>query len=137
MGNLGGYQTITTVVKNLGGPAKATVIVGSGVATGGYVVLRCAEAGVKRAVRASKAALARRNAPCATKDQVFHVVSDGGDDSGLRLSAGDEYRVMECDGDAVQIEVLGGAGNPYFVSAGFLRSVSGFPAEDADSANDQ
>ncbi|GAA3122833.1 hypothetical protein GCM10020254_82420 [Streptomyces goshikiensis] len=125
------------MLKSLGGPTKATVIVGSGVATGGYVVLRCAEAGVKKAVKASKAALAKRNAPCATKDQVFKVVSDGRDDSGLRLSAGDEYRVMDCDGDAVQIEVLGGADNPYFVSAGFLRSISGFPAEDADSVNGQ
>ncbi|MGW6875874.1 hypothetical protein ACWGHA_26460 [Streptomyces xanthophaeus] len=137
MGNLGGYQTITTVIKSLGGPAKATIIVGSVVATGGYGVLRCAEAGVKKAVKASKAALAKRNAPCAGKDQVFAVASDGEDGSGLRLSAGDEYRVMECDGDAVQIEVLGDADNPYFVSAEFLRSVSGFPAEDADSANDQ
>ncbi|MFG2979568.1 hypothetical protein ACGFYY_42100 [Streptomyces sp. NPDC048331] len=133
MSNLGGYKTITTVVKSLGGPAKATVIVGSVVATGGYMVLRCAEAGVKNAVKASKAALAKRNAPCATKDQVFKVVSDGGDDSGLRLSVGDEYRVMDCDGDAIQIEVLGGAGNPYFVSAAFLRSVSGFPTESAPS----
>ncbi|AYV32875.1 hypothetical protein EES41_39575 (plasmid) [Streptomyces sp. ADI95-16] len=101
------------------------------------MVLRCAEAGVKKAVKASKAALAKRNAPCATKDQVFEVVSDGRDDSGLRLSAGDEYRVMDCDGDAVQIEVPCGADNPYFVSAGFLRSVSGFPTEDADSVNGQ
>ena len=71
------------------------------------------------------------------EDQVFEVISDGEDGSGLRLSVGDEYRVMECDGDAVQIEVLGDADNPYFVSAEFLRSVSGFPAEDADSANGQ
>lgn len=126
MGNLGGYQRITTVTKNLGGPAKAVVIVGSVVATSGYMVGRCIEAVVK----ASKA---KRNTPCATKDQIFEVVSDGDDGSGLRLSAGDEYRVMECDGDSVQIEVLGGVDNPYFVSAGFLRLVSGFPAEDAGS----
>lgn len=96
------------------------------------MVLRCAEAGVKKAVKASKAALAKRNVLCAGKDQIFEVVCDGEDGSGLRLSAGDEYRVMECDGDAVQIEVLGGADNPYFVSAGFLRSVSGFPAAPSD-----
>lgn len=56
-------------------------------------LLRCAEAGAKKAVKASKAALAKRNAPCATKDQVFEVVSDGGDGSGLRLSA------VVCTGD--------------------------------------
>lgn len=40
MSNLGGYQRITTVIKSLGGPTKATVIVGSVVATGGFGVLR-------------------------------------------------------------------------------------------------
>lgn len=65
------------------------------------------------------------------------MVFDGEDDSGLRLSVGEAYRVMERDGDSVQIEVLDGADNPYFVSAKFLRSVSGFPADKANSANDQ
>ena len=131
MGNLGGYQTITTVIKALGGPAKATAIGVTVVGVSGYGIGRGAEAGVK----ALKASLTKRNAPCATKDQVFEVVSDGEDGSGLRLSVGDAYRVMDCDGDAVQIEVLGSVDNPYFVSAEFLRLVSDFPAEDADSAN--
>jgi hypothetical protein len=137
MGNLGGYQTITKVIKALGGPAKATVIGVTVVSVSGYGIGRGAEAGAKKAVKALKASLAKRNAPCATKDQVFEVVSDGEDGSGLRLSVGDAYRVMERDGDAVQIEVLGAVDNPYFVSAEFLRSVSGFPTEDAGSTNGQ
>ena len=44
---------------------------------------------------------------------------------------GDEYRVLECDGDAILIEVLGDPGSPYFVSSKFLRSVSDFPQEDS------
>jgi hypothetical protein len=137
MGNLGGYQAMTTTVKNLGGPAKAMVKVGSVLVVAGYVVGRSAEAGGRKAFKAFTVARAKRNVPCATKDQVFKVASDGEDGSGLRLNAGDEYRVMECDGDAVQIEVLGGADNPYFASVEFLRSVSDFPADDTASTNDQ
>ncbi|GAA2009178.1 hypothetical protein [Catenulispora subtropica] len=133
MGNLGGYQTITKTVKSLGGPKKATTIL----VVGSYAVLRCVEAGGKKAVKAVTAARVARNTPCATKDKIFAVASDGEDGSGLRLSAGDEYRVMECDGDAIQIEVLGAADNPYFVSSEFLRSVSDFPADDTDSTNDR
>lgn len=61
----------------------------------------------------------------------FAVSSPGEDGSGLTLRAGDEYRVLECDGDAVLIEVLNDRGNPYFVSGEFLRKVSDFPAEGA------
>ena len=137
MSNLGGYQAVTTAIKRLGGPTQAAVIAVSVVGVGGYMVLRSGEAGMKKAITALKTGFAKRNAPCTAKDQVFEVVSDGEDGSGLRLRVGDEYRVMECDGDAIQIEVLGGADNPYFVSAEFLRSVSSFPTEDADSANGQ
>jgi hypothetical protein len=34
---------------------------------------------------------------------------------------------LECDGDAILIEVVGDPDNPYFVSSKFLRSVSNFP----------
>jgi hypothetical protein len=68
--------------------------------------------------------------PCATKGQVFEVVSDGENSSGLELWAGNEYRVLECDGDAILIEVLDNADNPYFVSGEFLATISDFPAED-------
>ena len=118
--NLGGYQTITRVVKALGGPVRAAVIGVTAVGVSGYGIGRGAEVGVKKAVKAVKAGFTKRNAPCATKDQVFEVVSDGEDGSGLRLSVGDAYRVMECDGDAVQIEVLDDVDNPHFASAEFF-----------------
>lgn len=38
------------------------------------------------------------------------------------MSAG----VLECDGDAILIDVLGDHGRPYCVSSTFLRSVSDF-----------
>jgi hypothetical protein len=125
MGNLGDYQAMTTFAKKFGGPkvlAVATAMLG-------YAVLRPAEAGVKKGIRAIKG----RRAPCATKGQVFRATSDD-DDRGLKLRVGDEYRVLECDGDAILIEVLGDPGSPYFVSSKFLRSVSDFPQDDADGS---
>lgn len=41
---------------------------------------------------------------------------------------------MECDGDAILIEVLDDPNNPYFVSSRLLRLISDFP-QDARGAN--
>ncbi|MFD6818796.1 hypothetical protein ACFWC5_00295 [Streptomyces sp. NPDC060085] len=126
MGNLGGYQVMTTLAKKVGGPAALAVVT----AVSGWAIVRGAEAGLKGGFRAAK----KRNAPCSTKGQVFDVVSDGEDGKGLVLRAGDRYRVMECDGEAILIEVLGGTNNPYFTSAQFLASVSGFPTAEKTKA---
>lgn len=124
MGNLGGYQTMTTLAKRVGGPGALTLVI----AVGGWAFGRGAEAGGKSVFKAARAAAMKRNAACSTKGQVFAVVSDGEDGKGLELRAGDQYRVMECDREAILIEVLGGTNNPYFTSEQFLASVSGFPA---------
>jgi hypothetical protein len=47
----------------------------------------------------------------------------------LVLKVGDEYRVIERDGDATLIEVLGDPKNPYVVSAELLKAVSNFSPE--------
>ncbi|WP_088988268.1 hypothetical protein [Micromonospora chokoriensis] len=121
---------MTTIAKKVGGPVGLLfATLGSG-----YLIGRTAEAGGKKAFKASLAALKKRNTPCATKGQLFRVVTDGEDGSGLKLSAGDEYRVLECDGDAILIEVLSDPNNPYFVSSEFLTTISDFPAEDTGEA---
>ncbi|MEV6019319.1 hypothetical protein [Streptomyces sp. NPDC051997] len=126
MGNLGGYQLMTRLAKKVGGPAALAVVT----AVSGWAIGRAAEAGGK----AAKAAARKRNAPCSTKGRVFDVVSDGEDSRGLALRAGDQYRVMECDGEAILIEVLGDTNNPYFTSAQFLESVSSFPTAEKPNA---
>jgi hypothetical protein len=120
MSNLGVYQTLTTIAKKAGGPTRLVAII----AVGGYGILRASEAGAKRAVRTIK----ERSAPCATKGQVFRVTSEG-NAGGAKMRVGDEYRVLECDGDAILIEVLGDLDSPYFVSSKFLSSVSDFPRD--------
>jgi len=125
MSNLGRYQAMTTIAKKVGGPTVLAAMT----FVGGYLVLRPAEAGAKKAARVIKG----RSAPCATKGKVFRVHAVG-EESGLQIRVGDEYRVLECDGDAILIEVLGDPHNPYFVSSRFLRSISDFPPDDIASA---
>lgn len=121
MSNLGAYQDVVTMIKKLGGPRVALPVV---IATS-YAVGRGLEAGVRKTVKEIR----KRNAPCATKDRIFTVVTEGQADGGPRLRTGDKYRVLECDGDAVLIEVLENPDNPYFVSGNFLAAISDFPAE--------
>lgn len=123
MGNLGAYQAMTTIAKKVGGPRVLTAVA----IVSGYAVLRPFEAGAKKVARAIK----KRNVPCATKGDAFQVTSDG-DHGGVTFHAGDEYRVLECDGDAILVEVLGDPDSPYFVPSAFLRSMSDYPQDDAD-----
>lgn len=123
MGNLGTYQAMTTLAKKLGGP-KALLAV---TAVTGYTVLRPAEAGIKRALQAIR----KRYSPCIEEGAVFTASADGDDGSGFAIRQGDEYRVLERDGEAVLVEVIGHPDNPYFVSGSFLASISDFPWVDA------
>lgn len=128
MGNLGAYQVMTTMAKQVGGPKVLAVVI----AVSSYAVGRSTEAGVKKAVKVTKVALKKRSAPCATKGQLFEVTADGADGSaGLTLHSGDSFRVLECDADSILIEVLDNPANPYFVSRQFLTTVSDFPVDDA------
>lgn len=123
------YIKLTTLAKKVGGP-RALIAVA---AVGGWVVARGAEAVGKKAFKTSKKKSKKRSVPCATKGLVFVVKSDGQDVGGLKLRAGGEYKVLECDGDAILIEVLNDSNNPYFASSHFLRSVSDFPIEDSSA----
>lgn len=128
MSNLGGYQKIVEVVKTLGGPKKATAIVGSAVAVAGYTGLRGAEALVKKGLSASRAAVEKRKTPGLTKGQLFKVTSEVEVGGELTLRAGDSYRVLGGDKDAILIEVLGASDNPHVVSGSFLATISDFPS---------
>ncbi len=135
MGNLGGYQTITTLVKALGGPGKATVVGVVVVGTAGYGAIRLAEAGGKRLVVASKRALTDRRARSQLIGKSFTVSAQGTDDRGLEFKAGSRYIVLEHDDDAVLVELVGDQDNPHVVSASFLALVSDFPSPDLDEVD--
>lgn len=128
MSNLGGYQTITTVIKALGGPTKAlSIVLGGTLAVGGI-----GGSMVPGAYKRVKAAVKNRTARNTATGQMFtvHTERDGDDRREPKLRVGDQYRVLERDGDAVLIEVLGNADNPFFVSGMMLSAISDFPANE-------
>lgn len=118
MGNLGDYQRMTTLAKRVGGPK----VLGLAATVLGYIVLRPAEAGLKKAARTFK----ERGGSHPLRGRVFRVTADGHDGHGVRLYEGDEYRVLEGDRDAILIEIIGGTSNPHVVAGEFLKTVSEF-----------
>lgn len=128
VGNLGIYQTMTTVMKAMGGPAKALTLGVAVVGTAGYGVIRLGEFGGKKLIEAAKATLANRRARSEVIEQVFTIHTDGVADDGLEFKAGGQYRALEQDGDAVLIELFGD-GDGHYVSGAFLATISDFPAE--------
>lgn len=132
MGNLGMYQDITKLIKTLGGPKKAlTLLVGGTLAVGSLLTVG-GQQSAKAITKAVKTRRARRG-PCPTVGQFFTVHTAGADQQGLAFREGDTYSVVECDDDAILIEITGNADNPYFVSGAFLSSISDYPAPPAPS----
>lgn len=125
MGNLGGYETIVKAVKALGGPRAAVTIVGGGLVAGGALLYAGTEAFVKNVVPMAK----KRIHPTLTSGLLFDVTTDGEADNGLTLHRGEQFRVIESDGDAVIIEILGRDDNPHVAPVVFLESVSGYPSD--------
>ncbi|WP_454810386.1 hypothetical protein [Paenarthrobacter nitroguajacolicus] len=128
MSNLGVYQTVTTVIKVVsnvvGGPGKAVALVTAGIGATGYGVFRGVEAGGKAIYRT---VTKLRATPDPLVGQLFTIAAEADAGRGLTLRAGDEIRVLERDGDAVLVEVLGDADSPYSVSGWLLASISDFP----------
>lgn len=129
MSNLGGYQTMTTVVKALGGPTKAFVTAAAVLGVAGYGVIRAGEAGGKKIVAVSKEAIAKRRTSSKAAGQIFRIHTSGVDEKGVEFELGAEYRVLERDGDAILIDLMGDNNSPYFVSGVFLATISSFQPE--------
>lgn len=118
MGNLGWYQVMTKLAKKVGGPISLFAIT----ATGGYLLGRTAEAGVKSMTKKVSKSISEKR----YSNTVYEVVAHAKDKQGLVFNSGDNFNVLERDGDAVLIEIIGNANNPYFVSAKFLTTISNF-----------
>lgn len=119
MSNLGLYQKMTTCAKRMGGVIPLTVTV-MGV---GYIVIRPVEAGVKKLYKLSKNYMQTKK--LSVQDMPVVDVHTGGiDEQGLSFQKGDQYRILEKDGEAVLIEKIGDSNNPYVVSGIFLKTIS-------------
>ena len=136
MSNLGAYQTVTTGIKALGGPAKAGLIaVGSVVALTGSVyrfgVNRGVNMGDRQTIEAKvtewvRSRFAQFNAH--ELSEVYTVSADVECGGGLMLRAGDRFRVGKVIDDMVYIEVEGSDDNPFIVSVEQLGQHSDYPA---------
>lgn len=114
MSNLGAYQTMTVWAKKVGGPTNLVVIL---LGTG-YVIGKFCEVGVEK--------IRCLNQQNRYVGKVFNVDGIYSSEDGLELSFGDKYEVLEQDGEAVLIEKVGDANNPYMVSAEILKKSSDF-----------
>ena len=121
MGNLGGYQILTTAAKFVGGPEMLVgLLIGAGVVVGGLVV--AGGGAIKK--KASKTAEEKRQE---AESAVVHTVhTEGKSNEGLLFKVGDQFRVLNSDGDAGLIEKIGDENNPYFVSLRFLGCISDY-----------
>lgn len=126
MSNLGGYQTLTTLAKKVGGPGKlVALIAGGGVLLGGIAVK-----GGGFVIKKGKKAIAKhkeKNGTSLENNQTTYTVQqDGESNEGLEFKVGDKFKVLDSDGDAILIELIGNKNNPYFVSKDLLERISDF-----------
>ncbi len=119
--NLGWYQVMTTWSKKVGGPKQFMgLLLGAGTLAG--IGLNELGHGVKKFFT-QKAEEKNKLAEAA----IVHTINkEQCSNEGLLFRVGDQFKVLERDGDAVLIEKIGDDNNPYFVSAKFLRSISDY-----------
>lgn len=105
--------------KKLGDPGNLVaflisigVIGGLGIAAGG--------------VAASKKIKNSSSAEIYDLNKKYTVKKSSTDKAGLALNIGDVFKVLESDGDAILIEIIGNDDNPFFVSAEWLETISDF-----------
>lgn len=121
MSNLGTYQWITTTSKKVGGPVNFLLLTGAGAIAvwegGKWVVRQCADAITNYINKKNNVS---------TVLELYTVKLADKSNEGIAFCVGDQFRVLEIDGDAALIEKIGSSGNPYFVSANLLRRISNY-----------
>ena len=122
MSNLGIYQWMTKTSKKVGGPVNFLLLVG----TTGAVVYKCSELGVKKCIKEIHTKRETKKKNTKMKEEVYTIITQGISNEGLRLIPGDEFTILETDGDNVLIEIMGDNDNPHFVSAELLNEVSNY-----------
>ncbi|MBQ8121648.1 MAG: hypothetical protein IJ172_12850 [Ruminococcus sp.] len=121
MSNLGWYQLLTTLAKKVGGPKKLVLLlVGSGAVIGGSAT--AGGLAVKKKVKKTLDKK-KKNAEAAI---VHTVIQNGVSNEGKTFTIGDKFKVLEVDGDAGLIELIGDNNSPYYVSTRFLNSISDY-----------
>ena len=121
MSNLGAYQWITTTAKKVGGPVNLLLLTG----TAGAALYKSSEIVVKKCIKTINA-IQTAKPVIETKEKLHPVTSSGKSNEGLQFAVGDQFRILETDGDSVLIEKIGDKNNPYFVSVELLHKISDY-----------
>lgn len=115
------YQTLTLMAKKVGGPLNLIgIFVVGGAILGGGAVAVGVDINKRNSIKKDKEQRAER------AKVVYTVNNEGRSNEGLLFKAGDTFRVLEFDGDAGMIEIIGNPSNPYFVSLKFLSGISNY-----------
>lgn len=127
MGNLGGYQLLTTWAKKVGGPKNlVAIILGTGV-LGGVAIYKVGENALEKGKEAIDMHKKRKSRQSSKEVEVFYTVNEYGESNeGIEMHIGDKFRVLKTDGDAILIELIGNDNNPYFVDLNLLRTISNY-----------
>ena len=140
MSNLGGYQTVTTAIKAMGGPGKAGVTVGAVAVVGMCFVYR---AGVNRGANRPDGNTLEtkiftgvrskfRRGTAEVPAEMYTATADCDYGGGLTLHAGDTFTAGPAIDEMIYIEVIGSEDNPYLVSAQMLAQNSSFSLNDEE-----
>ncbi len=116
MSNLGGYQKIVVAAKKVGGVRNFMALTISG----SLFAYKSCEILLKKVVNCIKNPKNKGEKP------VYKTFISGKSNEGLMFNIGDEFRILESDGDAVLIEKIGDSNNPYIVDKKLLISISDY-----------
>ena len=122
MSNLGAYQWMTATAKKVGGPVNFMILI-AGVGAATYKV---AEVTVVSAAKGVKKLIEANQYYVITEEKIYIITSDDKTNKAVKFKAGDQFKILQSDGDAVLVEKIGDKNNPYFVSAKLLRKISDY-----------
>lgn len=121
MGNLGWYQLLTTLAKKVGGPKQLIAIfIGGGALFGSITVA----GGIAIKKKITYELIKKKQ--IADASIIYTVKCESSSKEGLRFKVGDKFKVLELDGNAGLVEIIGDNNSPYFVSLKFLCSISDY-----------
>lgn len=121
MSNLGMYQILTSWAKKVGGPQMLiAIIAGSGALLGATLMKGCST--IKNKITDAL----KKKKQLANAEVIYTVFAEGTSNEGLQFNINDQFNVLERDGDAGLISIIGDNNNPYFVSLSFLSTISDY-----------
>lgn len=126
MSNLDGYQVLTTLAKKVGGHGKLIALIAGGGAVVGGIAVKGGEFAVKKGKQAYAKHKKKKTNVQVKLDTIYTIKHDAESNEGLRFKVGHTFRVLEFDGDAILIELIGNDNNPYFVSGELLKEISDY-----------